>query len=624
LAASFIQGLERKGVGASLKHFAVNNQETRRMSVSANVDERTLREIYLAAFEYAIKEGKPSTVMCSYNRVNGIYASENEFLLTNVLRKEWGYRGLVVSDWGAVNDRLKGLKAGLNLEMPGSQGRSAAKLRLAFDQGEVDIKAIDDAVAKIIKIALDWKANHHTAHYDKEAHHRLAAKIESESIVLLKNEDDVLPFQKNKTIVFIGEFAEKPRFQGGGSSRINCYKNVSAIEAARCFANVSYVKGFNIYDVAADEKLIEEAVLEAQKADGAVIFAGLSDAVESEGFDREHMNLNSNQNELIEKIALVQKNTVVVLHNGSPVLLPWLGKIKGLVETYLGGQAVGEAVADVLFGNINPSGKLAETFPLKVEDNPSFLNFPGSPDAVNYHEGLFVGYRYYDKKKMDVAFPFGYGLSYTKFEYLSIALSKQIIQDTEDVTVTVKIKNSGKRKGKEIIQLYVGGNQEINSPEKELKGFEKLELEPGETGEAVFVLDKRTFARWDTENNAWRVFGKKHEIYAGPHSRDLPLKADIQVLETLNYRQRYHINSTLGEVLRHPLAKELIQSRIEALIAKTVTSENENEDVVNRGINRTMIYKILENLPLRGLISATGGKMSEKMMDGLLAKMNEE
>jgi beta-glucosidase len=624
MGASFVQGLESKGVGACLKHFAVNNQETRRMSVSANVDMRTLREIYLNSFEDAVKEGKPSSVMCSYNRVNGVYASENEFLLTKILRDEWGYEGLVMSDWGAVNDRVEGLKAGLNLEMPGSMGRGASKIYRAFKENNLDEKIIDDAAKKIITIALNWKEKYHGKPYDREEHHRLARKIESESIVLLKNDGDILPLKKEQKILFVGEFAEKPRFQGGGSSRINCFKTVSALEAASGFFNVSYVKGFGIYDKEKDEKLTEEAIIAAKEADVVVVFAGLCDAEESEGFDRQYMELSPIQNELIEKIAEAQNNTVVVLHNGSPVSLPWLGKIKGLLELYLGGQAVGEAVVDVLFGNVNPSGKLAETFPVKVEDNPSFLNFPGSNDEVYYNEGLFVGYRYYDKKKMNVAFPFGYGLSYTTFDYQSISLSKKTIRDTEEVTVTVKIKNSGKRKGKEVVQLYVANYQNTEFPEKELKGFEKIELMSGETGEVTFTLNKRSFAHWDTEHHAWRVLGERYAILAGPHSRSLSLKDGLDVIETGTYMHKYHINSTLGEVLQHPLAKELLQTRIETFIAKTLTSENENEDVANRGVNRSMIYKMLENIPLRGFISATGGKISEEMISGLLKNMNGE
>jgi beta-glucosidase len=616
--------LESKGVGSCLKHFVANNQETHRMSVSANADMRTLREIYLASFENAVKEGKPSSVMCAYNRINNIYASENKFLLTEVLRDEWGYDGLAVSDWGAVNDRVKGLKTGLNLEMPGSQGRGANKILKAFKEGDLEEKEINDAAARVIKIALAWKKNHHGKSYDKEAHHRLAREIADNCIVLLKNEDNILPLKKHDKITFIGEFAEKPRFQGGGSSHINSYKSVSALEAVRSFVTIDYAKGFGVYDEGADEKLFEEAVKAAEKSDVAIIFAGLSDDVESEGFDRENMELSTVQNKLIERIATVQKNTIVVLHNGSPVSLPWLGKVKGLIETYLGGEAAGEAVVDVLFGDVNPSGKLAETFPLKVEDNPSFLNFPGYGDMVNYQEGIFIGYRYYDKKKMDVAFPFGYGLSYTTFEYLEMTLSKQIIRDTEKTAVTVKIKNSGKMKGKEIVQLYVSGDDKIIVPKKELKGFEKIELDPGETGEVTFVLDKRSFSHWDTENNTWRIFGNRYEIFAGTHSRNLPLKVDLQVLASDNYKQKYHLNSTLGEVLQHPLAKDLIQPRIEAFIARTVTSECETEDLVNRGVNRTMIYKMLEGLPLRGLISATGGKMGEEMMNDLLEKINGE
>ena len=411
MAAAHIKGVQSKNVGTSIKHFAANNQEHRRMSCSSEVDERTLREIYLAAFETAIKEGKPDTVMCSYNRINGEFASENHWLLTEVLRDEWGFDGYVMSDWGAVNDRVKGLKAGLELEMPASGGTTDKEIVEAVKNGELDEAVLDRAVERILNIVFKFADNRQEGKFDKEEDHKLAAKIEAESMVLLKNEG-VLPLPtQGKKIAFIGKFAEAPRFQGGGSSHINSFKITGALEAAKEVAQVTYAQGYDIKEDVIDQDMLNQAVETAKEADVAVIFAGLPDAFESEGYDRSHMRMPECQNTLISEIAKVQENVVVVLHNGSPVEMPWADEVKGILEAYLGGQAVGQAEVDVLFGKANPCGKLAETIPYKLADNPSYLNFPGDGQTVAYNEGVFVGYRYYDTKEMPVRYPFGYGLS---------------------------------------------------------------------------------------------------------------------------------------------------------------------------------------------------------------------
>ena len=422
IAAAFVKGVQSQHVGTSIKHFAANNQEYRRMSSSSEVDERTLREIYFPAFETAVKKAQPYTFMCSYNQINGTFASENKWLLTDVLRGEWGFKGYVMSDWGAVNDRVKGLEAGLELEMPASGGDNDAMIVKAVKDGALEEKILDQAVERILRIIFEYADHRKPQEFTMEKDHEEAQHIAEESMVLLKNENHILPLKTSEKAAFIGGFARNPRFQGGGSSHINCFKTTNVLDSVPCDAQVVYAEGFPADRDFYDKALADEAVKAAAEADKAVIFAGLPESFESEGYDRSHMRLPECQNRLITEILKVQPNTVIVLHNGSPVEMPWLGEIKGLLETYLGGQAGGAAAANILYGKINPSGKLAETMPLKLSDNPSYLNFGGG-EKVEYREGIFVGYRYYDTKEMDVAFPFGYGLSYTTFAYSNLKLT---------------------------------------------------------------------------------------------------------------------------------------------------------------------------------------------------------
>ena len=525
MAASHIKGVQSQGVGTSLKHFAANNQEHRRMSVDAIVDERTLREIYLSSFEGAVKKGKPWTVMCSYNKVNGEYASEDEFLLTDILRDEWGFEGFVVSDWGAVNERVKGLEAGLDLEMPSSFGVGDSKIVEAVRNGILPEEILDKAVERVLNIifkAVDNKKENAT--YDKEAHHQLAREVAKECMVLLKNEDKILPLKKQGTIAIIGEFAKRPRYQGGGSSHVNPTKLDDIYEQIKKSAgdnvNVIYAQGYSLEKDEVDEGLLKEAKHAAVQADVAVIFAGLPEHYESEGYDRQHMRMPESHCTLIEAVAQVQSNVVVVLSNGSPVEMPWLDKAKGVLEANLAGQTMGGAIADLLFGDANPSGKLSETFPKELSHNPSYLNFPGEGDKVEYREGIFVGYRYYDKKNLEPLFPFGYGLSYTTFEYSNLNISKNEILDTETVTVSVKVKNIGEITGKEVVQLYIRDiESSVIRPEKELKGFEKIELKPGEEKTVVFELDKRAFAYYNVDIGDWHVETGEFEILIGKSSR---------------------------------------------------------------------------------------------------------
>lgn len=621
MAASHISGVQSQNVGTSLKHFAANNQEHRRMTASSEVDERTLREIYLASFEGAVKKGRPWTVMCSYNRINGVYASENHRLLTEILRDEWGFDGYVVSDWGAVNDRVEGLKAGLDLEMPSSGGVNDALIVKAVKEGKLDEKTLDKAVERILTIIFRYVENKKNINsYDKKAHHELARKISSECMVLLKN-DGILSLKKKSKIAFIGKFAASPRYQGGGSSHINSFMVSNALESASGIAEISYAKGYETAEDIIDENLIKEAVDVAKAAEVAVIFAGLPDKFESEGYDREHMSMPNCQNKLIDEICKVQPNTVVVLHNGSPVEMPWIDKVKAVLEVYLGGQAVGEATVDVLFGDKNPCGKLAESFPKRLEDNPSYLFFKGEKDKVEYREGVFVGYRYYDKKNIDVLFPFGHGLSYTTFEYSDLKLNRKEMLDTETLSVSVKVKNTGKVAGKEIVQLYVKNAKSIAiRPEKELKGFKKIELAPGEEKTVSFVLDKRAFAYYNTEISDWHVPTGTYQILIGKSSRDIVLSEDVLVKSTSKIPVKLSLTSTIGDAMEIPEAKPFIK---ELLSKNVLMGSDSDKDALGEGTSE-MMERMMNEMPLRALVSFAGGALSIEDLQKTIDEINQK
>jgi beta-glucosidase len=621
MAASHISGVQSQNVGTSLKHFAANNQEHRRMTASSEVDERTLREIYLASFEGAVKKGRPWTVMCSYNRINGVYASENHRLLTEILRDEWGFDGYVVSDWGAVNDRVEGLKAGLDLEMPSSGGVNDALIVKAVKEGKLDEKNLDKAVERILTIIFRYVENKKNINsYDKKAHHELARKISSECMVLLKN-DGILPLKKKSKIAFIGKFAASPRYQGGGSSHINSFMVSNALESASGIAEISYAKGYETAEDIIDENLIKEAVDVAKAAEVAVIFAGLPDKFESEGYDREHMSMPNCQNKLIDEICKVQPNTVIVLHNGSPIEMPWIDKVKAVLEVYLGGQAVGEATVDVLFGDKNPCGKLAESFPKRLEDNPSYLFFKGEKDRVEYREGVFVGYRYYDKKNIDVLFPFGHGLSYTTFEYSDLKLNRKEMLDTETLSVSVKVKNTGKVAGKEIVQLYVKNAKSIAiRPEKELKGFKKIELAPGEEKTVSFVLDKRAFAYYNTEISDWHVPTGTYQILIGKSSRDIVLSEDVLVKSTSKIPVKLSLTSTIGDAMEIPEAKPFIK---ELLSKNVLMGSDSDKDALGEGTSE-MMERMMNEMPLRALVSFAGGALSIEDLQKTIDEINQK
>ena len=626
MATALIKGIQSKNVGTSIKHFALNNQEHRRMSSSSDCDERTIREIYFPAFEMAVKEAQPWTVMCSYNRINGVYASENPWLLTDVLRKEWGFEGYVMSDWGAVSNRVAGVAAGLDLEMPASGGINDRKIVEAVKAGKLDEKQVDLCCERILNIIYRYVENAKPeTPWDKEAQHRMTADVAAECMVLLKNDGDILPLKKDDAIAFIGEFAEKPRFQGGGSSHINSFKTTGAVEAAKGHGlNVTYVQGYSVKEDDATAEQIAEAVAAAKKAKVAVVFAGLPDAYESEGYDRTHMRMPDSQNRLIEAVAEANPNTVVVLHNGSPVEMPWIGKVKGVLEAYLGGQAVGEATVRVLYGDVNPSGHLPESFPKKLEDNPSFLFFGGEPRATDYREGIFIGYRYYDRKKMDVLFPFGYGLSYTTFEYSGLKLSADAIKDTDTVTATVTVKNTGSRAGKAVVQLYAGDAEGfVNAvrPVRELRAFKKVALEPGESKEVSFTLGKRAFATWRSEIHDWWVETGDFTIEVGDSVANLPLKATVKVESTVQLPRHFDMDSIVMDMMADPKAKAVLAPLMQN--AAALFGDGEGGEASTEAISDEMSMAMMQYMPVRTMLGFSNGAFSEEMALDLLKKMNE-
>ena len=628
LAASLIEGVQSRNVGTSIKHFAANSQEHRRMSSDAVVDERTLREIYLPAFERAVKKAQPWTVMCSYNKVNGEYASQNRWLLTDVLRNEWGFEGYVMSDWGAVSDRVKGVHAGLDLEMPASGGTNDARVVAAVREGRLDEKDVDTCVRRILTIVDRYQKNRKPeTEWDKEKQHALARDLAAECMVLLKNEDAVLPFAKEEKVAVIGQFAKKPRYQGGGSSHINSFKVESLLDALEGMSGITYAQGYGIVGEEPDEALIAEAVEAAKAADKAVIVAGLPDSFESEGYDRTHMRMPKCQNELICRVAAANPNTVVVLYNGSPVEMPWADCVKGIIEAYLGGQAVGGATKAVLYGEKNPCGRLPESFPYQLEDNPSFLSYGGEGNTAVYSEGVFVGYRYYDKKKMAVRYPFGYGLSYTTFAYSNLCVSAKSMDDTEKVKVTVDVTNTGNRAGKEVVQLYVrNAPASVFRPVRELKGIEKVELAPGETKTVSFTLCKRAFAYWHAQLQDWMVETGTFGIEIARSSRDIVLCQDIEVRGTQALPQEpVSPDSIMMDLEKNPAAMAGLQPLLTAVQqALGMGGNEEKSEAASEAVTEDMGKAMMAYMPLRGLASFGNGAISYDQLKAMCDQINAQ
>ncbi|MDD3402249.1 MAG: glycoside hydrolase family 3 C-terminal domain-containing protein [Hespellia sp.] len=547
LATEFIKGIQTEGVGACLKHFAANNQETRRMNINAEIEEETLQEVYLSAFEKPVKEGRPKMVMMGYNQLNGEFCASNPKLL-QILRKDWGYEGVVVTDCYAAHRLGQGIRNGLTLQMPGEgEARIVERVLKLIHDGEITEAQLDEAVQHNIVFALEaGAAKKETSaagdRYDRNKHHAFARELAEESMVLLQNKDKILPLDKKSRILVTGELAIHPRFQGGGSSHVNPWKlEIPLEELQKRGTQTDFLFGYKTGgSVQENENLCQEVLKAAVAYDTVVVFAGLPDLIESEGYDRDSMKMPAEQNQLIEKLTELGGHVVVVLANGSVVEMPWRKNVEAILESYLGGESGASAIAEILFGEINPSGKLAETFPVCLEDNPSYLYFPGDTKRVIYGEGRFVGYKQYEAQKKPLAFPFGHGLSYTEFEYAACKISKSKIE--------VTIKNSGERQGKEIIQVYVKKHtsKENIFPIK-LAGFEKILLEPGEERIVSVELDEKAFMRYQPQEQRWNVETGVYEISVGRSVQDIRYSENI----TIQGKQpQITEDSSIGDMIR--------------------------------------------------------------------------
>lgn len=534
-AAAWINGIQSKGVGASLKHFSCNSQEAYRMVVNEVVDTRAMRELYFPAFEIAVKESQPWTIMNSYPRINGTYASENEWMQQQVARKEWGFDGLFVTDWGSSVDRVPGIKAGTDLEMPSSGDLNEKKIIAAVNSGELDEGILDERVDAVVDLILKSKPALEKKHtYDVEAHHMIAEKIAEAGMQLLKNDDAILPLKEGQKIAVIGELAKAARYQGAGSSVINPHRIENAYEnLEKLGVNVTYAQAYEKKKDEKNDELFAQAVAVAKDADVALVFVGLTEEFEGEGYDRKDISMPQSHNALVSEIAKANPNTVVVLAGGSVVEMPWINEVKGLLNSSLGGEAGGIAVAKILTGAVNPSGKTSETYPLSFKDNPTYGNYPGGPVTSEHKESVYLGYRYYDTAEKEVLFPFGFGLSYTTFEYSDLKVSGKSIKDTDTLNVTFKIKNTGSVAGAEVAQVYVADKEStIFRPKKELRGFKKVFLEPGEEKEISIDLSKRAFAFWNVEIDDWCVESGEFDILVAASSRDIKLTETITVTST--------------------------------------------------------------------------------------------
>jgi beta-glucosidase len=606
LATAWVGGVQSHGVGTSLKHFAVNNQEAERLRISAEVDERTLREIYLAAFERVVKQTQPWTIMSSYNKINGTYASENHWLLTDVLRGEWGFEGLVVSDWAAVDDRAAAVAAGCDLEMPSSGGVGTQAILDAVGSGRLSEAQVDACVAQVLALVERAGKRERLDGYDLEAHHELAREAATASAVLLRNDQGLLPLdpEQGGTIAVIGEFARTPRYQGAGSSQVNPTRLENALDALRSDLegkrDVLFAPGFEIEAEQADPELVAAAVKAAGDAETAIVFLGLPPSYESEGWDREHMDLPALQLDLLAQVAAVNSNVIVVLSNGSAVVTSdWEQHAGAVLEGWLLGQAGGRALADLLLGHANPCGRLAETIPVKLSDNPTVGNFPGENLVVRYGEGLLIGYRWYDAHELAVSYPFGHGLSYTSFAYSDLAVAVLDVGAEPRVEISLTVTNTGARAGAEVVQVYVGDPVcSVYRPINELRGFSKLKLEPGASDRVTIELDKRAFAYWHAARGEWVVEGGEFELRIGASSRDIRLTETI-ILSGGDVSAPLAVNSTYGEFLANPEASQWLHD--------TLLRAPLGERVIG-----THLGKMLETVPVNRLARFPGSGFTEQ------------
>ena len=664
LARSWIHGAQEKGIGTSLKHFAANNQENDRMMSNSMIDERALREIYLAGFETAVKESRPETVMCSYNMVNGTFSSDNKYLMTGILRDEWGFDGFVMTDWGALNDRIAAFKAGCDLEMPSSNKMFDTDVKQAVEDGKVSVEDIDASVERLIRFALKAaktrKKHAETAEkpeaFDIDGHHTLAKKIAGESAVLLKNEGKILPLAKSAKIALCGAMADTIRYQGAGSSHINPTKLSSLKHSMEELGGeISYYPAYEL-NGDGNEQELQKAVAGAKEANIAVLVIGLPDVLESEGYDRQHMQIPQSHQDLVREVAAVNENVVVVLMGGSPVEMSWIDDTKAVLNLYLGGQAAGEAAAELLYGIVNPSGKLAETYPMTYADVSSSETFGVNPRQVEYAESIYVGYRYYDKAEIPVRFPFGHGLSYTDFTYSDIYMDVQDGQlsfaEDDEVTVKVccKVKNTGDRAGAEVVQLYVSDKtQGVFKAEKELKGFQKICLEPGEEKRVEIFLDKRSFAHYDADKKEWEVLTGTYEILIGASSADIRLKETVKVtgtVEQLPYTEipswyikpegkptvqdfekiygreikpyestkpgEFTLLNTFNDMKDNPVVQQIMNG----MKAGMLQGKDENDPEM------VFMFSIVFNTPLQRLVQQSGGMTPLALMQSAVACAN--
>jgi beta-glucosidase len=621
MAIPLIEGIQSKGVGTSLKHFAANNQEYQRLTINAVVDERTLREIYLPGFEMAVRKAKPWTVMCAYNKLNGTYCSEHHPLLVDILKEEWGFEGFVVSDWGAVHDRVQSLLGGLDLEMPGPQPNRLNALVEAVSSGACAESVLDEAVRRILRVVFQARAAEGNQRFDESAHHALAREIAADGIVLLKN-DDLLPIANQERIAVIGQSAQTPQYQGGGSSHINPIRVDSpfaALKDRRPEIEWLFAAGYP-QDDSYNQALLDEAVTAAREADLALLFLALPPSKESEGYDRVDLSLTAQQIALIQAVAAVQPRTVVILNSGSAIAMqPWISDVGAVLQAWMMGQAGGGAIADVLFGAVCPSGKLAETFPLAIEDTPAFINYPGDAGEVRYGEGLYVGYRYYDQKNVPVQFPFGFGLSYTRFEY-SHPEAAESFRDVDGLTVSVDVTNTGSVAGKEIVQVYVHDKDcTLSRPPKELKGFAKVALEPGETKRVVIPLDFRSFAFYHPRYHTWITEDGEFEILIGASSQDIRHTLTTTLISTLELPSLLNEESTIREWVADSRGLVVIQPLIEMMRAQVDALLGEDQPI---GMNVLDMYM---DMPLISVLMFQRNALPntpEEIVAGLLEQVH--
>ncbi len=666
LAAWMIRGIQSTGTGTSLKHYAVNNQERHRMTVSAVIDERALYETYLRGFEIAVRKGKPDTVMCCYNKINGVYGSENEQLLNGILRDKWGFEGVVMSDWGAVHDRVLGVKSGLDLEMPGNDGYNDKKIVQAVKDGILSKESVAKAATNVVALILKSMENKKSKmEYDVKFHHDLAVKAAVESAVLLKNVGQLLPVSKEKKIAIIGQFAKKPRYQGAGSSRMHPIQVDDAWSSILEYSsNVYYAPGYreNIQpnDILSAKKqqeatqLLEEAVTLAKSCDIVFVFAGLTEGYESEGFDRSNMMMPHEHNLLIEKICAANRQTAVILAGGAPIELPWEEKVPAILCAYLGGEGGGQAIAGLLFGEYVPSGKLAETWPIKIDDNPSFRYFPGGRDFVEYRESIYVGYKYYEKAKKNVRYPFGHGLSYSTFAYSNIVIDDSKYEQDKQLIVRFSLTNLGIYKAKETSFVFFHHlNEHVFMPEKQLCGFTKTELEAGETKQVELVVEESDMAYYNVLLNDWYVDLGSYELLVGSSSEKCELKVEVTLSgqespqpNTLYAQPEYRtLHDSIFEVsdleferlCGHQLQKEKTEHK------RPYTEENTLEDIQGTFVGKIiglyaskivrdatkgqdaqagMMEAMIWEMPFYSMVASGDGMLSESMMYGILDLLN--